>query len=601
MRFIVLLLASQTLRATPPWQWPMDPSHGLTASFGEYRGTRFHMGLDFSTAGREGMLIRPAREGTVFRLRANATGYGRVAYVEHGEGHVTVYAHMAAFGPTLCQAIQSLGHDPQKYFGTLDLNVPVSSGDILGYSGESGSGLPHFHFEVRNGLDLAINPLDLPFPPLNTDHRVVVEGLRLIPLDAQSRVQGLPVPVSFSGIPRRIHAKGKVGIQIQTYLADQNGNRLGLPGIRLQFGDQPLGQWQPVQISYDRHNRAMIVFDPSRSGFSPTHYTYRFDHNPPFSSPLKPYASPEILDIRMPGTLSLSLLDLSEQWHTFPVEIDTSDVAPKAPPSSPDCVQPTTLTAIPWRDTVTFWAHTSGKLRWSGQDGDLASGAFLCEQVQPGGTGASLEWITAEGSVHRNLGCLQGGRQLNLEDWTLQATNGTPKQAVLLLPPRETSGGGTFRFLGSVLCFGLDGKDAAQAVISFTPQTPLPPHTCLLLWSHATRRWSWVACARESQPMQVKLDYWAPLVVAQDLKPPTISGFKSHRFFQGNRWIIPVNDRGTGIDADSVMVHTQDKTEYEYDPDRRWIIFEQAPAGSVTVNLRDRAGQSAQATLDPPS
>jgi len=115
----------------PSWQWPIDPGLGLTSSFGEYRGARFHMGLDMSTGGVEGVPVHPAAPGTLVRVRADAGGYGLAVYVAHDRGFMTVYGHLAAFGPKLKAAIRAEGKDPASLFGSLALNARVEREDVL--------------------------------------------------------------------------------------------------------------------------------------------------------------------------------------------------------------------------------------------------------------------------------------------------------------------------------------------------------------------------------------------------------------------------------------------------------------------------------------
>jgi murein DD-endopeptidase MepM/ murein hydrolase activator NlpD len=95
----------------------------------------FHAGLDFK--GPYGAPIYAAAKGTVSFV-GQRQGYGNCIEVNHGNGLLTRYAHMSAFGARVGQL--------------------VKAGDRIGAIGSSGRSTgPHLHFEVRIN-DRPINP-----------------------------------------------------------------------------------------------------------------------------------------------------------------------------------------------------------------------------------------------------------------------------------------------------------------------------------------------------------------------------------------------------------------------------------------------------------
>jgi murein DD-endopeptidase MepM/ murein hydrolase activator NlpD len=89
----------------------------------------FHRGLDFSVPMRTD--VRVTGDGVVLAVQQQR-GFGRVVKVDHGEGVVTVYAH-------LDEALVQKGDK-------------VARGDIIAKSGNSGrSSAPHLHYEIRIG------------------------------------------------------------------------------------------------------------------------------------------------------------------------------------------------------------------------------------------------------------------------------------------------------------------------------------------------------------------------------------------------------------------------------------------------------------------
>ncbi len=112
----------------------------ISSGFG-YRSDPFtgeaamHSGLDFR--GPTGAPIYAAAEGTV-SFAGTKAGYGNCLEISHGNGLVTRYAHMSAFGAQIGQR--------------------VAAGDVIGAIGNTGRSTgPHLHFEVRIG-DRAVNP-----------------------------------------------------------------------------------------------------------------------------------------------------------------------------------------------------------------------------------------------------------------------------------------------------------------------------------------------------------------------------------------------------------------------------------------------------------
>ena len=96
----------------------------------------FHRGLDLCVP--VGTPVRVTGQGVVLAVQTQR-GFGRVVKVDHGNGVVTVYAHLS-------EALVKKGDQ-------------VSRGDIIAKSGNSGrSSAPHLHYEIRIG-DRPVNPL----------------------------------------------------------------------------------------------------------------------------------------------------------------------------------------------------------------------------------------------------------------------------------------------------------------------------------------------------------------------------------------------------------------------------------------------------------
>lgn len=113
-------------------QWPVPSCTLITSRFG-YRvapttgASTYHGGLDIGAG--MGASIVAASAGDVIYAGANG-GYGNCVMIDHGNGVVTVYAHMSSIGVSYGQY--------------------VTAGQYVGAVGSTGvSTGPHCHFEIR--------------------------------------------------------------------------------------------------------------------------------------------------------------------------------------------------------------------------------------------------------------------------------------------------------------------------------------------------------------------------------------------------------------------------------------------------------------------
>ncbi len=99
-----------------------------------------HLGIDIEAA--EGDAVFAAGSGIVTMAQGGWNyGYGNVVQIDHGNGYVTVYAHLSAINVSLC--------------------TPVGQGTVIGAAGNTGNSFgAHLHFEVRIGGS-NINPYDI--------------------------------------------------------------------------------------------------------------------------------------------------------------------------------------------------------------------------------------------------------------------------------------------------------------------------------------------------------------------------------------------------------------------------------------------------------
>ena len=113
--------------AAPAWVNP-NPSGAVTSCFGPRWG-RLHAGVDL--AAPSGTPIVAAGAGVVVRA-GPADGYGNAVLIDHGNGYLTHYGHLATITVTEGQG--------------------VAAGRQVGTEGSTGHSTgPHLHFEVHQG------------------------------------------------------------------------------------------------------------------------------------------------------------------------------------------------------------------------------------------------------------------------------------------------------------------------------------------------------------------------------------------------------------------------------------------------------------------
>lgn len=114
--------------------WPLQGK--ITSPFG-YRWFRKHKGIDIG--GRVGDKVVASAAGVV-SYAGWQKGYGRIIIIRHGEMQ-SRYAHLNEIA--------------------VKADQPVRQGQYIGQVGTSGNASgPHLHFEIRDGRQVPLNPLD---------------------------------------------------------------------------------------------------------------------------------------------------------------------------------------------------------------------------------------------------------------------------------------------------------------------------------------------------------------------------------------------------------------------------------------------------------
>jgi murein DD-endopeptidase MepM/ murein hydrolase activator NlpD len=249
--------------------FPIKPGERnfLAGTMGEIRPNHFHSGIDIKTEGRQGLPVYAAADGYVSRMKISSFGYGNVLYITHPSGNITVYGHLRELEPGMAEFIREKMYAAKKneleYYPKPG-ELPVKKGDTIAYSGNTGSSMgPHLHFEIRDSLDRALDPLDFGFGEIIDQTPPFVQRVALTPLDINSRVDGMyqrkEFPVAYVGdayqVTNSIQVTGKVGIEVLAHdQLDDMYNRNGFPTYQVFDGATRIFQStvNPIDFSLGR-------------------------------------------------------------------------------------------------------------------------------------------------------------------------------------------------------------------------------------------------------------------------------------------------------------------------------------------------------------
>ncbi len=267
--------------------WPLPTNQGVTGTFTEFRNNHLHAGMDMSTSGRVGLPVTCFEEGVVFRIKVQKRGYGKVMYVRHpGIDRITVYGHLDRFMPELEEIVDRYRLARHtRYPGDIFLEHPVSvrKNQIIAYSGETGAGWPHLHFEIRDLANRPINPVSEGFDMKYDRTPPRFHALHIYPETAGSRIndsnhsQRVPIEqlnASTFSIQSKIRTSGPFLASVDVTDGDGKKGPLGIRELTMFVNGEPAYRFHARQFTYDNWWQTAAVYDFNSTRLSPSRYTY---------------------------------------------------------------------------------------------------------------------------------------------------------------------------------------------------------------------------------------------------------------------------------------------------------------------------------------
>lgn len=246
---------------------PLDGNLELSGSFGELRGNHFHAGLDLRTGGQEGANVYAIANGVVSRIKVSPRGYGKVLYISHPNGTMSVYGHLKKFNPTIQAYVEKAQYKKRSYAIELFPGnaLKVNRGEVIAISGNTGgSAGPHLHFEVRNSrTENTINPI---LYGIKVQDKITptIYNLMVYEIDAEKRKNTGAFPY------KKVSPKSKVlklkpgnygfAVQVLDHQLDRL-NKLGVNYMRLVANDKVLHETSIEKLRFDQGRYIQTHYD----------------------------------------------------------------------------------------------------------------------------------------------------------------------------------------------------------------------------------------------------------------------------------------------------------------------------------------------------
>ncbi|MFO7745119.1 MAG: M23 family metallopeptidase [Psychroflexus sp.] len=274
---------------------PLDIPLLLSGTFGELRSNHFHAGLDIKTKGVTGLAVTASAKGYVGRIKIQHGGYGKALYIYHPNGYQSVYAHLDNFSTEIEALVKKAQYNKESYEIELfpsDKELVVSQGDIIGYSGNSGSsGGPHLHFEIRDFNSKPMNPFLFGFEEIKDSREPQIFALHAYPLEAKSHVNGHTDRVQLKLIKRKdggyrtepVKAFGKIGFGIDAYdVLDLTYNKNGIYSVKTLLNGKPIFENVFDKFSFyeTRYINRLIDFEYYTTDKRKIHKLFVEENNP---------------------------------------------------------------------------------------------------------------------------------------------------------------------------------------------------------------------------------------------------------------------------------------------------------------------------------
>lgn len=275
-------------RSEEGYAWPVQGIRAITGTFGEYRNTHFHMGMDFSTGGKRGIPILSVSDGKIIKVQRYWTSIGYSVIVEHEDGMQARYGHLSRYSNRLVKNLNASKmaktfKSRKDFQYNLDKPIPVKKGEIIAYSGDTGVGPPHLHFELfKNGV--YYNPSQFGIGAEDGEE-IVFDFIQFNPETSRTFINGKHEPLKLKLIKEgstyridseetEIRLQGLVSIQLSGHQKSKN-NRLGLGFISMVLNGTKILDLNFQEIPKNQTKKFVLVYDAYKSKTNGDPFLYK--------------------------------------------------------------------------------------------------------------------------------------------------------------------------------------------------------------------------------------------------------------------------------------------------------------------------------------
>ncbi|MGQ2799858.1 M23 family peptidase [Leptospira santarosai] len=260
-------------------RFPMEIQTPVSGSFAEYRTHHLHMGADFKTFHLNGFPAIAPFDGVVESVSESPTGYGLNLMLRSSSGLRAKFAHLFNLEgvkkelENLRQALRLLND------GIFSVKFPnhqfsIKQGQSIARIGESGTGVPHLHFELH-GNGNTFNPLA--YLKMNDRDRTPPELLVLYIDSSDGQKFRIPLKKKEDGIyelNEPLKLGGEVRIKLGAFDRMNSHNKNNLYFAKLMFDGKSLYERKFEKMSYAEARDHQSIYDSNRSSLNPPVYVY---------------------------------------------------------------------------------------------------------------------------------------------------------------------------------------------------------------------------------------------------------------------------------------------------------------------------------------
>ena len=455
-----------------------------------------------------------------------------------------------------------------------DKPIPVHKGQVIGYSGETGVGWPHFHFEVRDLTNRPLNPEKLGLRLRYDREKPVFRCLHFYPEGAFSAIDdrngsaSIQVKRTSPGMYVAPDVKVSGPFLLSVSVDDRDGRKgpLGIRELRMEIDGRETYRFSADMFSFDNWWQSSAIYDLSETRLSPSRYAYNL--------------------FRIPGSsleaqTGVSVLNLSEGTHAYTIQTEDFNGNLSVLTGTLNAARPTVARELTSPGGTNYLVDRN--LIQAGADGPLA----------PVTIGSHVWQVSSYDNLQRTI--TVGKTTLSIAGY-----NKDPRLLfVRRIAPTTIETGmepvaETFVDTAPGLCFFRDLHLGA----------PLPDtdgQKAGWYWLDVEKgKWKYLDSAEESDAegtIDIAASHYrtAQFGMFLDKARPVIVG---QPFRYRDRLAWKVTDVGTGIDPEHVFLTMPDGTRIpiDFDPDRNIAFIEmEKKQGTYLIEVQDRAGNTASA------